>query len=319
MCIAAGIGGAAIVGAYVSDRASKRAADAAESGANASSETQRYMYDTTRNDYAPYRTVGASALNQLASLYGLEQYSDPEKTFLYNGDQNLLSFNDRTPMANASLYANDPLYKKAYDEVLTELGRKPGESYSYKSDSGRIESMIRQKIEGSPEYRKRIEQPVSSTAAATGGIDLSSFYDSPDYQFAFDEGNRAVQSSLAARGLIDSGAAMKEITRYGQGMASQRLGDYTSRLAALAGIGQSSTGSVANAGMNAAQSIGQSQMAAGDARASSYTDRASNINNLINQGVGGYMMSQLAQPAAAPVSPYNTYSTGNGYAMLTGR
>ena len=55
---------------------------------------------------------------------------------------------------------------------------------------------------------------------------LSSFYESPDYQFRLQEGQRALEASQAARGGLLSGRAMLEAQRFGQGEASSEYGNY---------------------------------------------------------------------------------------------
>lgn len=72
MCIAAAIAGAAVVGAGASIYAGNKAAGAAKSAANSSIAEQNAEYNQTRTDQAPWRTTGASALDQIAKLYGLD-------------------------------------------------------------------------------------------------------------------------------------------------------------------------------------------------------------------------------------------------------
>lgn len=72
--IPAGIVGA---GALTSIIGSQKAADAQVSGANAAADAQRYMYDVSRADYAPYRDIGANALYQLAAGTGVEYEGAP--------------------------------------------------------------------------------------------------------------------------------------------------------------------------------------------------------------------------------------------------
>lgn len=71
MGVAAAIAGAAVVGAGASIISGNKAASAARDAAAQSNEVQKYMYDTTRSDYAPYRAVGYNALGKLAGLYGV--------------------------------------------------------------------------------------------------------------------------------------------------------------------------------------------------------------------------------------------------------
>ena len=43
----------------------------------------------------------------------------------------------------------------------------------------------------------------------------------PGYQFSFNEGMKAIEHSLGAKNALYSSKAMRDITRYGQGMADQ--------------------------------------------------------------------------------------------------
>jgi len=72
MCIAAAIAGAAVVGAGASIYSSNKAAGAASRAAGSSIAEQNAEYNQTRTDQAPWRTAGASALDQIAKLYGLD-------------------------------------------------------------------------------------------------------------------------------------------------------------------------------------------------------------------------------------------------------
>lgn len=61
----------------------------------------------------------------------------------------------------------------------------------------------------------------------------------PSYQFRFDQGQKALERSLAAKGLLNSGNAAIELQQYGQGMASQEFGAQFQRLlGGMQGISQ---------------------------------------------------------------------------------
>lgn len=130
-----------------------------------------------------------------------------------------------------------------------------------------------------------------SRAYGIGGQapDLTAFTASPGYQFRFDEGNRAVDRSAAARGLLHSGAAVKAQQRFGQGLASQEFGDWWNRLAGVAGVGMGATGATAGAGANAANNISAAYQQAGNARASSYANIGSAANTGINNVLSAYL------------------------------
>lgn len=128
----------------------------------------------------------------------------------------------------------------------------------------------------------------------------NSFTTSPGYQFRMDEGMKAIDRSNAARGVLNSGGADKARMRYAQGLASSEYDTYANRLSALAGVGQSATGSTAAAGSNATNAIsnalansGNAQAnaytAAGNARASSYVNTANAINSTASNLASLYM------------------------------
>ena len=133
-----------------------------------------------------------------------------------------------------------------------------------------------------------------SRAYGIGGQapDMTAFEASPGYQFRFDEGNRAVDRSAAARGLLHSGAAIKAQQRFGQGLASQEFGDWWNRLAGVAGVGMSATQGTSAAGANAANNISAAYQGAGNARASSYANTGSAINSGINNVLSAYLYNQ---------------------------
>lgn len=74
--VAAAVVGSAVVGAGSSIAAGNKAAKAAKYGADKSAEVEKYMYDTTREDFASYRQVGRGALYKLADMYGVSRPID---------------------------------------------------------------------------------------------------------------------------------------------------------------------------------------------------------------------------------------------------
>ena len=122
--------------------------------------------------------------------------------------------------------------------------------------------------------------------------DFSSFRQSPDYQFAFDQGLQATDRSAAARGGLFSGGHSADLQAFGQGLASQQYGNYYNRLASLAGVGQQTAGQIGQFGAQNAANQGNALMSAGNARASAYGQQANAWNNAL-AGVGsavGYGM-----------------------------
>ena len=131
----------------------------------------------------------------------------------------------------------------------------------------------------------------------------------PGYQFQFQQGQDALNSNLSARGLLGSGAAGKALTQYGQGVASQYVGQYVNGLQSLAGLGQTSTQATGQAGMNAANQIGSNQIYAGNAQATGYANQA----NAINQGLNGVVQAYGAyQGSRQNNQGQGSYDYGSG-------
>ncbi len=103
----------------------------------------------------------------------------------------------------------------------------------------------------------------------------------PSYQFRLAEGQKALEKSMAARGMLNSGQSMKAITDYGQNMASTAYDDayrnWFARNAQLASYGNQNLGNMANI---------YSQM--GDVNASSPLSNNSFINALLAGQYGGF-------------------------------
>lgn len=116
--------------------------------------------------------------------------------------------------------------------------------------------------------------------------DYSGFNQSPDYLWAQESGVNALDRSAAARGNLFSGGHSVDLTKFGQGNATQYLGNYRGSLQSLAGVGQTAANNLGVFGQNAADSIGQGYRNQGAIRASSYQQQGDNYGQLA-AGLGG--------------------------------
>lgn len=140
-------------------------------------------------------------------------------------------------------------------------------------------------------------QRIGLPPPAAGTPDYSAFYESPDYQFARDEGLRGIERSAAARGGLASGNTLAALTQYSSGLASQNFGNYVNRLAGLAGTGQTSAENQADRGTQYGQIVGQNAIGAANARASGVANQANIYAGGANQlaGLAGYYGQQQQQ------------------------
>jgi len=300
--VALAIGAAAsVAGAYMSSKAQSKAAGQAGEASFAAQELavaeQRRQFDLTRADFAPWRETGQAALQRLSEMFlgvstggtpsTTRQVTEtgpgqPKNTQEINRLQNLINQADREgiptelqgTLVNGAPYTlnSDPQYQ-AWKKQLAELKQGPAST------------------------TRTITEP--GTPGSTAYPDYSEFYKSPGYNFRMDEGINALDRSASARGRLTTPGFGREITRYGQGVASNEFNAYANRLASMAGVGQSATGATAAAGQSSANAIssayqaggaGQANalMAAGNATASGYAGAASGINS----GIQNYMLQQ---------------------------
>lgn len=130
----------------------------------------------------------------------------------------------------------------------------------------------------------------SQQSGGEAGPDYSSFFQSPGYQFRQDEGIRAIDRSASARGQLMSGGTLRELQRYGQGLASSEFGNYANRLASIAGLGQTTAFQGAQLGAQTGAQVGQSVANIGQSVMAGGTAQAfgvQNASNAFQQGLGG--------------------------------
>jgi hypothetical protein len=149
---------------------------------------------------------------------------------------------------------------------------------------------------------------------------MEQFQQDPGYAFRMQEGMKALERSAAARGGLLSGGMLRGAQQYGQGLASQEYMNAFNRyqaernarlnpLQSLAGVGQTATNQLGQAGQAMASNVGQAMGAAAQARASGYVGGA----NALAQGLGTYLNYQQGQnylnarfpQQAAPITDYS--------------
>lgn len=131
-------------------------------------------------------------------------------------------------------------------------------------------------------------------------FNMSDFQADPGYAFRMQEGQKAIERSAAARGGLMSGGTMKALTQYGQNVASdeyQKAYDRFNsdrdrrfnRLASIAGIGQTANSTVAAAGQNLGNQLGQNITGAANAQAAGQVGQANAWSGALTNGANTWM------------------------------
>lgn len=137
---------------------------------------------------------------------------------------------------------------------------------------------------------------------------LQTYLGSTGFNFELDTGSAAITGNKAASHLLDSGSALKDLTRFGQGLASTRIGSYFDRLQAVSSQGTQGAAALAGVGTNYANAVTGINQNAADTTANAALSGAANTNSLIASALGavGYgrgqsSYSDLFKPKTAPV------------------
>jgi outer membrane murein-binding lipoprotein Lpp len=136
---------------------------------------------------------------------------------------------------------------------------------------------------------------------------MDQFQADPGYQFRMSEGLKALERSASARGLLQSGGTLKDITRFGQDAASQEYQNAFQRYLTerearmdpyryLTGVGQAAAaGQAANVG-EGMTALGNIQSAGIMGQANAFTNTLGSISGLASDAAGAYGQYQAAQP-----------------------
>ena len=251
--IAAGVGAAGTISASnAQSKAAKSAANASQAATDASIAEQRRQFDIAQQNQQPWLTTGTSALNQLASLYGLQTSVQPQ----VGAGQGV--FDERS-------------YLLANPDVAASIaqGGFGGSALNHYNEYGRAEG--RQGGYAAPAQ-------VGTATPTPSGMDA--FFQSPDYQFRLNEQNRNLTARNAALGIQDSGAAQKAALQYSGNLASGEFNNYANRLASLAGVGQTAANTSAQLGQNFANNFGNLQTQNAQNLGSSYMQQGQNTANM---------------------------------------
>lgn len=302
--------GAAVVGGAMAMSASSKASKAQQAGADAAIASQEYMYDQTRTDNAPFRETGLQANNRLAMLMGIGGQQN------YSAGENLATANLTNGTSyNPDLYANNPAYRDAWDNIAAQHYAAYGKNYNADSDMGWVESVLRSSLAG--DIAKQKAENLAAQEAAKNdplyGSLLKNYGQSDaenDYiyqtqkQFGLDEGTKGLNRIAAASGNMLSGAAAKALTRFGNDYAGTKLGESYNRfennktstynkLAGISGTGQQATNQVSAAGQNMANNNSATQIGLGNARGASAIAQGNALSNGLSSAYNGYQQSQL--------------------------
>lgn len=139
---------------------------------------------------------------------------------------------------------------------------------------------------------------------------LTTFQQSPGYQWTMDQGLRAVDAGAAASGLARSGAALKAEQTFGQGLADQEFNNYVNNLFKVSGFGQKSALQEGVDTSNLANNLGSIGMNDAARQSNIYGDAAKGLGTAVNDLLGNKNFQNWINGPSTPSAYPSVYQPG---------
>ena len=299
-----------VIGGLLGGDAAEGAANTQAASADRATQLQKQMFDKQVELQAPFRETGLQANNRLALLLGLG---------------NLVDESGPEWAPNADLYSSDPSYRNAWDQFIVDHRAKYGvnPSAARGSDATSVQGGLAARGFG---------QGGTGYGSLMRRFSMADFEADPGYAFRMNEGLNAVESGAAARGGLLSGAALKAVQKYGQGLASEEYGraygrftaDQTNsfnRLKSMVDTGTGASTQISNAAGNFGQQAGANAIGAGNAIAAGQMGQANALVSGVNGGLNNYqqiqqtnrLMDLIRSPGAGTTSTAGLRPTVESY------
>lgn len=231
----------AVVGAGATLYASSKASGAAKDAASQNAALQQQQYQQTRQDLSPYNQAGYGALSALQKELGLvgQNANGTPLSGSLTADQIAQIKTERPDVAaeaevalkngsaqSLGVHDVDSYVQLWYNKIRPDAG----ETYKLPEKTGQAPPMPAQPEEtGRPELPRPAfteAQPSLTEGAPDPASYFVNFETSPGYDFRLKEGMRNLNANFGARGLLQSGSALKGAQDYGQGIASSEYNNW---------------------------------------------------------------------------------------------
>ena len=288
---------ASIAGGLIGSSSSKKAAAAQQQTAERDLAFQRETRDLIFDRMDPFYGSGITAQNALSYELGLgnrpmiggtapqiETFTEPMSTGQAPGGPNGVDFFGR-PDFGPGRSGEERRREWENARRIVQLG-----------GGAQPQSVTRYRVGGNT-FNSLEEAQAWANANPQGGTEYQGFTATPGYQFAFDQGVGAVNALAGARGGLNSGRTMQDLTTFGQGIANQEYGNYLNRLTGMAGQGFSAAGATANAATNAAQGTSNALAGIGNAQSAGAIGAGNAWTGAINNGLSLWQYQRGLQPS----------------------
>ena len=190
----------------------------------------------------------------------------------------------------------------------TDFTGQGGPARARRAQEGASKDAANALAQGYEDQKNYLNPYVNDATGARESLRLGNFVNpqniqsNPAYQFRLNEGLKGVQASAAARGGLNSGRTLKELTRFGQGLASTEYdNEYNRQYQRLSDL--------VNRGFNASTNLGSST--------GQYHANLANVLTGRGDAQGASYIAQANQNAAFFDRLTNNVKEGAKYAAQT--
>jgi len=282
MVAAAVIGGvAAIGGGMIAAGGAESAANTQAQASRDAQAAQERMYEKQVALQEPFRQGGMTAQNRLMTLLGLNPNAG-QPAVSGGGVQ---SYNTPYGMVNV------PGMQGGYGAAAGYGGAPATNAQGIVVDPN------------SPDFGKYARD-----------FGMQDFTQDPGYQFRLDEGQKAIERSAAARGGLQSGAALKAAARYGQDMGSQEYQNAFNRYQTNRTNQLNPLFGLMNTGIGAANNLTNAAGAQGQNQANAINDRGAYAasGQVGSANAWGNAIGSIGKDIGNAFARSSTYGGGGG-------
>lgn len=336
---ALGIGGS-LVGGMMQGDAAGDAANAQAQASQAGINEQKRQFDLIWGETEDDRRAGSGALNQLNMLLGnsggqteaqIRNRLMPQFNQQSTQSPNMAGWQlQRSANADGESYWISPQGEMVPFEIgmgqMLAAGGSVGGSSTTLDEAGlnaavQAELAAQNANKDNPLYGSLIRDVTEQDIRSDPVFKMS-------YDFGMKQGNQALERAAAASGRLGTGRFVKDATQFATDYSSTKAGEAWNRtwggrqnkfnmLAPVAGIGQTATNQVAQAGMNYANQTANLLQNQGDARASGYVGQNNAFQNMLG-GVYGALKSNSGGYNPGYYGNPNGGSWNSGYDLPMG-
>lgn len=330
MVAAAGIG---LVGASMSADAAGDASELQAQGTREGIAAQERQFQQVRTDQEPYRNFGGAAVNKLSQLLGLGAQYGGQRRSLGDIRAELAKQNPFEAAAGGYSGGGGGLptnFSSPADYEAATYGKTYGQPNAQTfTDYNANLDQLAQKQYGDEEAAYKAWQAEQAQAAQGDeygsllrdftGEDLRN---DPGYKFGLDEGQNALDRTLARGGSLFSGAAIKAGQRYGQDYAGTKFNEAWNRdsagktqkynfLSGAVSTGQNAAAQTGNAGMNMANQVTALTTGNANAQGAARIAQGNAWSGGIQNAVDGYRQNELVNKITGGNTAWG--GSGGGY------